>query len=119
MSANVVTLTTANWEKEVEQSDKPVLVDFWAVWCGPCRMLAPNIDKVAEQFAGKVKVGKLDIDENPDLAVRFAISGIPQVMIFKGAEKVEQVAGYQSVPALTQLINRVLEAPAASSQKTA
>ena len=86
-SANVVELTTANWEKEVAQSDKPVLVDFWAVWCGPCRMLGPTIDKLADQFAGKVKVGKLNTDDNQDLAVKFGISGIPQVLIFKGSDQ--------------------------------
>jgi thioredoxin 1 len=81
-SANVVELTADNWETEVVKSDKPVLVDFWAVWCGPCRALAPTIDRLADQYAGKVKVGKLNTDEAPDIAVRYGISSIPQVMLF-------------------------------------
>src|SRR5207247_3187192 len=73
-NANVIELTAANWEQEVAKSDKPVLVDFWAVWCGPCRMLAPTIDKLADQFAGKVKVGKLNTDHSPEIAVKDGIN---------------------------------------------
>src|SRR2546423_5136152 len=95
-SANVVELTTANWETEVTQSDQPVLVDFWAPWCGPCRALAPTIDKLAEQYAGKVKVGKLNTDDNQELAVRYGISGIPQVLIFRGGDQPrERMVGLQ------------------------
>src|SRR5438132_714817 len=82
-NANVVELTTANWEQEVAKSDKPVLVDFWAVWCGPCRMLSPTIDKIADQYAGKIKVAKLNIDDNQQLAVKYGINTIPQVLLFK------------------------------------
>jgi thioredoxin 1 len=110
-SANVMELTAANWEKEVVQSDKPVLVDFWAVWCGPCRALAPTIDRLADQFAGKVKVGKLNTDDSPDIAVRYGISSIPQVMIFKGSDQpVERTVGVQPEASLVKMINRVLEA---------
>ncbi len=110
-SANVVELTTDNWEKEVVQSDKPVLVDFWAVWCGPCRLLAPTIDKIADQFAGKLKVGKLNTDDHPQVAVRYGISAIPQVLLFKGSDKpVDKMVGNQPMTALVQMINRVLEA---------
>jgi thioredoxin 1 len=109
-SANVVELTADNWDKEVVQSDKPVLVDFWAVWCGPCRALAPTIDKLADQFAGKVKVGKLNTDDSPDIAVRYGISSIPQVMIFKGSDQpVERTVGVQPEASLVKMINRVLE----------
>jgi thioredoxin 1 len=109
-SANVVELTTDNWEQEVVNSDKPVLVDFWAPWCGPCRALAPTIDKLATQFAGKVKVGKLNTDDSPDVAVRYGISGIPQVLIFKGGDQPrEKVVGLQPEAALVKLVNRVLE----------
>ena len=110
-SANVMELTAANWEKEVVQSDKPVLVDFWAVWCGPCRALAPTIDRLADQFAGKVKVGKLNTDDSPDIAVRYGISSIPQVMIFKGSDQpLERTVGVQPEASLVKLVNRVLEA---------
>jgi thioredoxin 1 len=109
-SANVVELTAANWDKEVVQSEKPVLVDFWAVWCGPCRALAPTIDRLADQFAGKVKVGKLNTDDSPDIAVRYGISSIPQVMIFKGSDQpLERTVGVQPEASLVKMINRVLE----------
>ncbi len=108
---NVVELTTANWEAEVEKSDKPVLVDFWAVWCGPCRALAPTIDKLADQFAGKVKVGKLNTDDNNDIAIRYGISAIPTVLLFKGGsgEPVERTQGVKNETEFVKLINRVLE----------
>lgn len=109
-SANVVELTSANWEQEVVKSDKPVLVDFWAVWCGPCRALAPTIDRIADQFAGKVKVGKLNTDDSPEVAVRYGISSIPQIMIFKGSDKpLDRTVGVQPESSLVKMINRVLE----------
>jgi thioredoxin 1 len=109
-SSNVMEFNTANWDTEVLQSDQPVLVDFWAPWCGPCRALAPTIDKIATQFAGRVKVGKLNTDDNPDLAVKYGISGIPQVLLFKGGgEPRERLVGLQQEPALVKVINRVLE----------
>jgi thioredoxin 1 len=108
-SQNVMEFTTENWEKEVLQSDKPVLVDFWAPWCGPCRALAPTIDKLAEQYVGKLKVGKLNTDDNQDTAVRYGISGIPQVLLFRGgAEPKERVVGLSSEKELAKVIDRVL-----------
>ena len=104
-SANVVELNEANWEQEVGQSDKPVLVDFWAVWCGPCRMLSPTIDKLADSFQGKVKVAKLNTDDNPNLAVKYGINTIPQVLLFKGGEVVSNRMGAAPKAALKTWID--------------
>lgn len=112
-SQNVVELTTANWEKEVVQSDKPVLVDFWAAWCGPCRALGPTIDRIADQFAGKVKVGKLNTDDNQEIAIKYGINTIPQVLLFKGAEMpLDKIVGLQPEGNFVKMLNRVLEASA-------
>ena len=108
---NVLEFTTENWEQEVEKSETPVLVDFWAPWCGPCRALAPTIDKLATQYAGRLKVGKLNTDENGDLAVKYGISGIPQVLLFKGGDQPkERLVGLQSESAIAKVVNRLLEA---------
>src|SRR5258706_9427882 len=85
-SKNVVEFTDTNFETEVLQSDQPVLVDFWAEWCMPCKMLAPTIDKIADAYAGKVKVGKIDTDANREIALKYQISAIPTVILFKGAQ---------------------------------
>lgn len=86
-------VTDSNFESEVLKSDIPVLVDFWAPWCGPCRALAPTIDKVAESLAGKLKVVKLNTDENPESAVKFRINSIPNLIFFKNGQPVEQIIG--------------------------
>jgi thioredoxin 1 len=109
-SQNVMEFTTANWEQEVVKSDKPVLVDFWAPWCGPCRALAPTIDKIADQFAGRLKVGKLNIDDSNEMGVKYGISAIPQVLLFKGGDQPrERLMGIQSESAIAKVINRILE----------
>ncbi|HEY2910995.1 MAG TPA: thioredoxin [Gemmataceae bacterium] len=84
-SPNVVELTTDNWNEHVT-SGTLVVADFWAPWCGPCRQLTPIIDKIADQFAGKVKVGKLNVDENPQVAVKYDVMTIPRVLFFKGSD---------------------------------
>ncbi|MEX0654333.1 MAG: thioredoxin [Phycisphaeraceae bacterium] len=92
-SENVLELTDGNFEDEVVNSDKPVLVDFWAEWCMPCRMLAPTIDELASEYDGKVKVGKLDTDSNRDVSLKYNISAIPTVILFKGGEVVHKFVG--------------------------
>ena len=109
-SANVVELTTQNWDQEVVNSDKPVLVDFWAPWCGPCRQLGPTIDRLADTYAGRVKVGKLNTDDNQDMAVKYGISGIPQLLIFKGGDQPkERIVGLTPERELVKLLDRVLQ----------
>jgi thioredoxin 1 len=90
---NVQTFTDSNFDQTVLQSGAPVLVDFWAEWCGPCKRLGPTIDQLATEYAGKVTIGKLNVDENPNTAIKFQIRGIPAVMLFKGGQIVESVIG--------------------------
>ena len=93
MAENVTEFTDSNFEAEVLKSDKPVLVDFWAEWCMPCRMLSPTIEKIAKDFAGKVKVGKIDTDANRDVAMRYQISAIPTVILFRGGQVAQKFVG--------------------------
>jgi thioredoxin 1 len=90
---NELTLTDANFETEVLKSDIPVLVDFWAEWCYPCRMIAPSVEEISTEYAGKVKVGKLDTDMNQSTASQYGISGIPSLLIFKNGEVVDRIVG--------------------------
>ncbi len=83
----------ASFDEDVLKSETPVLVDFWAPWCGPCRMLAPTVDAISEEYEGKVKVGKVNTDENPQIATQHQINSIPTLMIFKGGEVVERLVG--------------------------
>jgi thioredoxin 1 len=95
MAGNVLEFTTQNFPKEVLESSQVVMVDFWAPWCGPCRMLAPTIDELANQYAGKIRVGKLNTDDHPDIASEYGISGIPTVLVFKGGQIVDKLIGMQ------------------------
>ena len=92
-SENIVEFTDQNFNEEVLQSPTPVLVDFWAEWCMPCRMLAPTIEKIAKDYAGKVKVGKLDTDANRDVAAKYSISAIPTVILFKDGQVAQKFVG--------------------------
>ena len=91
-----IQITDANFQNEVLQSDQPVLVDFWAAWCGPCRRVGPAIDELAQQYEGTIKVGKLDVDENPEAVGKYGISSIPAVLLFNNGEVVEQLVGAHS-----------------------
>ena len=92
-SEKIVNLTEKNFKDEVEQSTVPVLVDFWASWCGPCRMIAPIVDQLADEFDGKVKVAKLNVDENSELAARYQVSSIPSLLLFRNGKVVNQMVG--------------------------
>jgi thioredoxin 1 len=92
-SENVKEFTDQNFETEVLKSDQPVLVDFWAEWCMPCRMLTPTIEKIAKDYSGKVKVGKLDTDANRDVAIKYSISAIPTVILFRNGQVAQKFVG--------------------------
>ncbi len=103
-----ITITDANFDSEVLTSDKPVLVDFWAAWCGPCQMQGPIIEEVAKSIGSKAKVGKLNVDENPVVAQKYGIMSIPTLMIFKGGTVVKQLIGVQSKETLLRELNTLL-----------
>ena len=104
-----ITLTKHNFEAEVIASDLPVLVDFWAEWCGPCRMIAPTIEEIAAEYDGKVKVGKINVDTESDLAIRYHIDAIPALLIFKNGEVVESRKGLRPKSELCALLDKVIQ----------
>lgn len=93
MAEGLVEATTANWENEVLKAQGVVMIDFWAAWCGPCRMISPTVEELAKEYTGKVKVMKLNTDDNSDIASRYKIMGIPTIMFFKDGTKVDQIVG--------------------------
>ena len=105
-SEKVQTFTDTNFGQTVLEAPTPVLVDFWAEWCGPCKMLAPTIDAIATDLDGKIVVGKLNVDENPNVASRYGIRGIPTVLLFKGGEIVESIVGLTDEGHLKSVIER-------------
>lgn len=103
-----MTFDVENFKSEVLSSDKPVLVDFWAAWCGPCKMLTPTIDELHGEFEGKAKVGKVNVDENQEIAAQYGVMSIPTVFIFKGGNIVEQFVGVQPKSVYIDAINKHL-----------
>lgn len=112
-----LTFTDTTFDKDVLTSDVPVLVDFWAEWCGPCRMMGPTVDQVATEYSGKVKVGKLDVDSNQQTASRYGIRGIPTILLFKGGQVVEQKVGAIGKPEFQKMLERHI-APADVKEPT-
>ena len=88
-----IELTDSSFNNEVLNSDEPVLVDFWAEWCGPCRMVGPIVEELAQEYEGKAKIGKVDVDSNPEISMKYGIRSIPSLLIFKGGEVVDQIVG--------------------------
>ena len=93
MADGIVTLTSSTFDEAVASSDKPVVVDFWAEWCGPCKMIAPVLDEIASEQAGKIKIAKVNVDENPDIARRFDVMSIPTLIVFKDGEPKKRLVG--------------------------
>jgi thioredoxin len=115
MSEHVNEVSDSSFEQDVLQSDKPVLVDFWAAWCAPCRMLAPTVEAVAEKYSEAARVVKLNVDENPSVSQRYGIKGIPTLILFKGGKEEERVVGATSKEAISRMIDKHVSAASASN----
>ena len=118
-SENVQTLTDANFEQTVNHTPQPVLVDFWAEWCGPCRRLAPTVDELANDYNGRVVVAKMNVDENPATPMRFSIRGIPTLLLFKEGELAETIVGLRSKEDIARLLERHLPASTSAESRGA
>lgn len=105
-----IEITDANFTAEVEQSNIPVLIDFWAVWCGPCKMIAPIVEELAGEYEGKIKIGKLDVDNNPNVAMKFGIRSIPTLLIFKDGKVADQIVGAVPKPQIVSKLEAQLQA---------
>ena len=101
-----VVLTKDNFEAEVLQADKPVLIDFWATWCGPCRMLAPVVEEIAEEYDGTVKVGKVNVDEEPELAEAFRVSSIPMLVLIRDGKIADTMVGYRPKEDVVKMLHK-------------
>ena len=107
-SAGIVELKDSTFESEVIHSDKPVLVDFWAPWCGPCRILAPIVEEVADSYTGRLKVGKLNVDDNQEVAMKYRIRSIPTLILFKNGQALDQIIGAVPKTEIERLIKKAL-----------
>lgn len=107
MNESIIELNAENFESEVLQSEQPVLVDFWAEWCAPCRMLAPTIDEIAKNYNGRVKVGKLNVDDFGAIAARYQIRGIPTILVFNAGEVHDQMVGAGSKETIIRMVDKV------------
>ena len=108
MSENLHEFTDQNFENDVEQSKNPVLIDFWAVWCGPCKAIAPVIEEIADEYQGKVKVGKVDVDQNQNTAMKYGIRSIPTILIMNKGEVVNQIVGAVPKNNITDMLNELI-----------
>jgi len=104
----VAAVTAGEFDEKVLKSELPVLVDFWAVWCGPCKMVAPHVEAIAEEFAGQANVYKVDVDKESDIAARYGIMSIPTLVFFKGGKAVDQVVGAQPKKAIADRLQRIV-----------
>ncbi len=105
MSGKIVTVSDAEFESSVLQGDKPSLIDFWAEWCQPCKMLAPTVEEIAGEYEDKIMVGKLNVDDNPATATKYGIRGIPTLLLFKGGQVVQQLVGVKSKAEIKKIID--------------
>ena len=108
MAENLIEFTDDNFETEVLKSNLPVLVDFWAEWCGPCKMIAPIVEEIADDYAGKVKVGKVNVDFNNQVGMQYGIRGIPALLVFKGGSVANQIVGAVPKNNITQILDEVI-----------
>lgn len=113
MGEHVNEVSDASFEQEVVGASEPVLVDFWAPWCGPCRMIAPSVEAVAKEYAGRARVVKVNVDENPSISQRYGIKGIPTLILFRSGKEEERVVGATSKEALSRLIGKHVDAASA------
>ncbi|HSV32518.1 MAG TPA: thioredoxin [Pyrinomonadaceae bacterium] len=114
MSEHVNDTTDSTFETDVLKSDRPVLVDFWAAWCAPCRMLAPTVESVAEKYAGSARVVKLNVDDNPSVSQRYGIKGIPTLILFKNGKEEERIVGATSEAAISRILDKHVSAATAA-----
>ncbi len=108
MAENVIEFNDQNFDSDVLKAETPVLVDFWAIWCGPCKAIAPIVEEIANDFSGKVKVGKMDVDNNNQVAMRYGIRSIPTLLLFKNGEVVDQVIGNVGEDSIESMISKAL-----------